>query len=146
MDLCITKVTDNDLNIIDYLESTLNHRILSKDNLISCFENKNIHFFKATISDELVGYLCAEFMVDHFDLLAVCVHKNYRKQNIGTRLLQELFNLSQTMNVKDIFLEVRSSNLPAINFYNNLGFKKINIRKKYYQDNNEDAYVYKKTV
>jgi ribosomal-protein-alanine N-acetyltransferase len=43
------------------------------------------------------------------------------------------------MNYKKIFLEVRVSNLKAINFYEKFGFSKDAIRNNYYTDNSEDA-------
>ena len=43
------------------------------------------------------------------------------------------------MNYKKIFLEVRTSNFQAINFYQKFGFSKDAIRDNYYKDNSEDA-------
>ena len=36
--------------------------------------------------------------------------------------------------IKTIFLEVNSKNLPALKLYENIGFKKIGIRKDYYKN------------
>ena len=38
-------------------------------------------------------------------------------------------------------LEVRVSNERAINLYKSLGFISVGKRKKYYEDNGEDAYI-----
>ena len=38
-------------------------------------------------------------------------------------------------------LEVRASNHKAISLYKGLGFENQAIRKNYYQDNHEDAYL-----
>ena len=43
-------------------------------------------------------------------------------------------------NLKKIFLEVRKSNIPAINAYKKAGFNQISVRKKYYSDG-EDALI-----
>ena len=43
--------------------------------------------------------------------------------------------------IKYITLEVRVSNVAAISLYEKFGFKSIGVRKKYYQDNNEDALI-----
>jgi ribosomal-protein-alanine N-acetyltransferase len=45
----------------------------------------------------------------------------------------------KAMNYKKIFLEVRTSNLQAISFYQKFGFIKDAIRDNYYTDNSEDA-------
>ena len=43
--------------------------------------------------------------------------------------------------IKYITLEVRVSNQRAIYLYEKFGFKSLGVRKKYYQDNNEDALI-----
>ena len=43
--------------------------------------------------------------------------------------------------IKFITLEVRVSNSSAIALYKKFGLKSVGVRKFYYQDNNEDAYV-----
>ena len=48
--------------------------------------------------------------------------------------------------VKEIFLEVRASNTPAISLYLKCGFEKISVRKKYYGDPAEDAVIMRKTL
>ena len=45
------------------------------------------------------------------------------------------------MGLRSITLEVRVSNLAAQALYEKYGFKKVGVRKRYYTDNNEDAYV-----
>ena len=43
--------------------------------------------------------------------------------------------------IKFITLEVRASNKKAIHLYEKFGFKSLGLRRKYYQDNNEDALI-----
>ena len=47
-----------------------------------------------------------------------------------------------TGTVKEVFLEVRKSNLEAINFYKKYNFKQIGVRKDYYKDPIENALVF----
>ena len=56
--------------------------------------------------------------------------------HIGSTLLQKLIDTAQYQNFKSITLEVNENNLPAINLYSKFLFKKLGIRKKYY--NNKD--------
>ena len=146
MNITIKRVSIQDLNEIEKIEANLEHRILSSTTLSSTLIQDTYYYFVANVDDTVVGYLSAELLVDHFDLLAIEVDNNFRRQNIATCLLEKLFNLCSELKVTDIFLEVRQNNLAAISFYEKVGFKKINNRKKYYIDTNEDAYIYKKVV
>lgn len=146
MDIQIKRANAYDLEQINNIEKTLEHRILSYDILNSTLNKDIYYYFVATINDNIIGYVAAEFLADHLDLLAVAVLAEYRRQNIATSLLNKLFDICKEQNISDIFLEVRCNNLKAINFYEKLGFDKINIRKNYYVDTHEDAYIYKKLV
>lgn len=48
--------------------------------------------------------------------------------------------------IKDIFLEVRMSNIAAIGLYTSLGYEKIAVRKRFYSNPVEDAIIMKKKV
>jgi ribosomal-protein-alanine N-acetyltransferase len=146
MDIKIERATIQDLNEIEKIEANLEHGILSSSALSSTL-NKNTYYYSvAKFDGAVVGYLSAEFLVDHFDLLAIAVEKDFRRQNVATYLLDKLYNLCSELKINDIFLEVRQTNLSAVSFYEKVGFEKISTRKNYYTDTNEDAYIYKKVV
>ena len=52
-----------------------------------------------------------------------------------------IFEEAKKLEIKWFTLEVRASNLPAINLYRKYGFETIGKRERYYQDNNEDALI-----
>ena len=58
-------------------------------------------------------------------------------QNLLKQLIDECFKRG----MHEIFLEVRISNLPALAMYRNLGFSVKGIRKDYYSEPKEDAYI-----
>ena len=146
MSISIQKATIADLNNIYKLELELKYSILSYDILASTLDNSSYYYFVAKINNLVVGYLAAEFMVDHFDILAIAVAKEYRLQNIATLLVSKLFSTCLDLKIKDIFLEVRENNIDAIAFYEKLKFAKIHMRKGYYTDTGESAYIYYKSV
>jgi ribosomal-protein-alanine N-acetyltransferase len=51
----------------------------------------------------------------------------------------------QQQKINKIFLEVRESNLPARKLYEGVGFKKMGIRKNYYQTENAVNYELRMT-
>ena len=76
---------------------------------------------------KIVGYIYYSEIYDKLEINQIEVLPIYRKQNIGTTMLNYLINLN-----KDITLEVKESNYPALLLYEKVGFKKLAIRKKYY--------------
>ena len=52
-----------------------------------------------------------------------------------------ILSVEQADNDKNAWLEVRKSNNIAISLYTSQGFEIKGVRKKYYADNDEDAYV-----
>lgn len=86
------------------------------------------------------AFLYAQEFADNIDLLSIIVDNNYRSLGIGSNLINYLINEYN----KPIILEVASTNKIALKLYEKFGFKVINIRKNYYQ--NDDAYVMKRGI
>jgi ribosomal-protein-alanine N-acetyltransferase len=89
----------------------------------------------------LAGYMVAWFVYDEAHLGNIAVRPELRRQGVATRLMQELLREAEARSVKRITLEVRVSNIDAIRIYRGFGFKAISIRRCYYVDNREDAFV-----
>ena len=132
----ITKMTLEDLNNI-------------KDNLISDFddfwnysvfkselESDSSHYLVVKDNSKIIGFAGIKVILPDADIMNIVVKKDFRNQGIGSLLLKELINLSKSLNIKNLFLEVNEKNTPAISLYNKFGFKKIRIRKNYYKNNN----------
>lgn len=125
---------ENDCFIKPYSKNLLEETINS-----NCF----IGFYSG--ESTIDGYLLASVVLDEANLDRIAVKKEKRNNQIATLLLKTLEESLVKLGVNSIFLEVRVSNLPAINLYEKIGFKKINVRKKYYE-NTEDAIVMKKLL
>jgi ribosomal-protein-alanine N-acetyltransferase len=70
------------------------------------------------------------------------VKSSFRKQGIAANLVTYILEKLKNK-VKTCYLEVRVSNLPAINLYKKFGFKICNLRKNYYLLPKEDALIMK---
>ena len=95
--------------------------------------NPLAYYFVYEIEDNIIGYINC-WVSDNTEILNFCVDDKYQRQGIGTLLYNEVEKVANGI----ISLEVRVSNLNAINFYTNRGFKNAGIRKGYYS-NGEDA-------
>ena len=88
---------------------------------------------------EIIGFIIFSPINPEAHILSISVTKKIQSKGVGSLLLQSMLDQCAAMNYKKIFLEVRTSNLQAINFYKKFGFSKDAIRDNYYTDNSEDA-------
>ena len=77
------------------------------------------------------------------DITNVAVIPEYRRKGYATALISELEKIIPD-DTEDIFLEVRESNINAINLYIKSGFEKISVRKRFYSNPQENAIIMKK--
>lgn len=112
----------------------INSILISEEQIINNLKNNPFGAYLLYQKDKkIVGYLYYSKIYDRIEVNEIEVLKIYRRQNIASSMLDYLLiNIS-----KDITLEVRESNYPAINLYKKFGFTKLAIRKNYYK--NEDA-------
>ena len=81
-------------------------------------------------------------------VLNICVAKECQGQGIGKKMLYKLIDTAEEKGVDSVFLEVRESNLVAIQLYEQEGFNRIGVRKNYYpsEDGREDALVFARAL
>ncbi len=93
------------------------------------------------IDKRVVGYANFYLVKGEVQVLNIAVAPAARKHGCATGLLQYAIVVLRDRGAEEFFLEVRESNMDAINIYRKLGFRKIGRRKKYYAETNEDAIV-----
>ena len=89
-------------------------------------------------SGEAASYLVIS-ETDCVEILKIAVMPDYRRKKLGTFQLERAKRAALNTFDKRIILEVRSSNVGAIAFYEKNGFKTDGIRKNYYKNPTEDA-------
>jgi ribosomal-protein-alanine N-acetyltransferase len=94
----------------------------------------------ACIDGRLVGYLVCSRYERVWHIMNVAVDPDRRRAGIATSLLDRLFERVADDEAR-YTLEVRRSNDGAIALYERFGFRVAGVRRRYYQDNGEDAYV-----
>lgn len=103
--------------------------------------NKLAHYFIARDGEKIVGYAGFWEVCGEGDITNVAVDAPYRRQHIGSRLIEAMLKEAADMKLELLTLEVRRSNIAAKNLYKNYGFEEIGMRKGYYSDNREDAVI-----
>jgi ribosomal-protein-alanine N-acetyltransferase len=98
-------------------------------------------YFVAETAGAVCG--CAGMWVvsDECHIMTIAVTPEHRRSGIGAMLLMKLMDEARLRGASRYFLEVRASNKPAIGMYEKFGFKTIDIRKAYYENNKEDAAI-----
>ena len=93
-----------------------------------------------TVDGRLVGYCGYWTIGDEGNITNVAIDPKFRGLGLGTRLVRNMMENGENVNLKGFTLEVRISNKAAIGLYEKLGFKNEGIRPGYYQDG-EDAII-----
>lgn len=126
---CVARLIINHLSnslYSDYLDDSNNNaKNLVNDN----YGNQDINF----ISSEC-------------EIYNIAVKKNSHNQGIGRQIMNEIVSIAKTHNTTSIWLEVRTSNTEALNFYRRNNFNQIYKRKNFYSNPPEDAVVMRRDL
>lgn len=112
----------------------------SENELSSSFDDR--YFVYGIFAEEenpenILGYAIYDYVLDTATLQNICITPRNQGNGLGFNLLSkslELLAQSESFQPKleKIFLEVRISNIKAINLYKKVGFVEDGIRKNYY--------------
>lgn len=100
--------------------------------LKSELENKMSQYIVAKENDKVVGFAGIMILPDDVEITNIVTRSTERKKGIGNLLLEKLIEMSKNTQKEIISLEVNQKNAVAIHLYTKFGFKKIGMRKKYY--------------
>lgn len=90
------------------------------------FQKDGGNFWIAIDSQKVIGTLgFLNYYHGRGYLRAMCLHKEYRRKGITTRLFQTLIHFAQRNNFKVIYLVTAEKMLAAIKFYEKVGFIRI---------------------
>ena len=116
------------------------------DFLYEILENQFSYNYVYEKENQIVAYVGIWIMYEQSQITTIGVDKRYQRQGIGKALMQAMIDFAISQNCEVMSLEVRVSNHKAISLYESLGFERQAIRKDYYQDNQEDAYLMTKRL
>jgi ribosomal-protein-alanine N-acetyltransferase len=145
--LLIEKFDPLNLNKILEIERSAFQRkeAFSKEYLLELFKNWPEGFLVAKLDGDIVGYIIGERNRDSGVIISIAVKKEQRGKGIGRKLTERLLEIFKKEGMKIVFLHVREENKEAINFYQALGFKIIELVENYYS-NGENAYLMEKSL
>ena len=93
---------------------------------------------------EIIGYSVLQHIIDESHVLNICIQPELQGHGYGRCMLHFILAQARASNSKSIFLEVRPSNIAAIELYESEGFNEIGCRKDYYPSvtGREDALLF----
>jgi ribosomal-protein-alanine N-acetyltransferase len=95
---------------------------------------------------QIVGYIFFRFIAGEVQIFRIAVDPTWRRQGIGTRLVNECLSAARAEGLSTAVLEARPSNTEAIELYRKFGFHTAGVRRGYYSDRHEDALILKRTL
>ena len=99
------------------------------------------YFVCVTEAGEIIGYGGYWHVVDEGQVMNIAVQADQRGRGYGERIVRAMLDMAKGEGCATMLLEVRLSNTPALRLYEKLGFTVLSIRKDYYTEPTEDAYV-----
>ncbi len=119
-------------------------------------EIKNPHSIMLRLEDDrnsTVGFVVGrqviggdiEMQIDA-EIYNIAVEPEYQGRGHGKQLLEALIRSCREVNIVNIWLEVRESNIRAIEFYEKNGFFQVQTRKNFYNSPREHALLMRLTL
>ena len=101
-----------------------------------------VYFVAVDENGNAAGYGGMYILGDIGSINNIGVLPEYRRQHIGSRLLEALIEYARENCLSALELEVRQSNLGAVSLYEKHGFAEVGRRRGFYRKPTEDAVLY----
>lgn len=144
--MIIRKMRLEDAPAIAQLEKICFSDPWSENSIASEVNNPLSYWLVAEDHGVVAGYVGSQSVLDAADMMNLAVSPDYRRKGVAVALIRELCHHLQQNQVIALLLEVRVSNLPAIQLYEKLGFQQVGRRPKYYHNPREDALILRKEL
>lgn len=146
MDFEISRIYNDDIAAIQKIEDLTNLNFWGAESYRTLISNEDYVYARIarTIKESKkmgVGFVMARFINQEAEIMKIAVHPDYQKMGVGGQLLHLVIDEASSRHCKYCYLEVRKSNLNAIQFYRTHKFEFFGYRKNYYSNPIEDACV-----
>ena len=141
----IRPMEESDLEVVMYLENTCFLAPWGLKELMYELNDNPVSSMWVIESSTagVVGFIDYWITFDSATIAQICINPVYRKRGLGISLLKEAFKDCKAQKVRNITLEVREHNIPAIRLYEKFGFKNVLIKEKYYTNGDNAVYMIK---
>ena len=130
-----------DIPVIAEIEKKCFSEPWSENSFISHISKPYSRSFAVKYLNKPVGYICCDYICDEMYVGTIAVDESMRRRHVAEKLLTTMIDLCEYLGVILLTLEVRVSNEPAQKLYEKHGFKNLGVRKNFYSQPKEDAYI-----
>jgi len=130
----IINICEKDVDLIIEIEEKFPNVFLPNDIINDFKNNPYTRYLVYLIDDKVVGFINYLEIYNRVEIANFNVLEFFQNKQIGSKLMEKLIQNAIKNNIQNITLEVRDDNEKAIHVYKKYGFKKVAIRKKYYND------------
>ncbi len=114
----------------------------TEDEFMRCLRQRNCIGMVAERDEQVVGFMVYELHKHRLHLLNFAVATRCRRTGVGAAMIDKLTSKLTAERRNRIMLEVRETNLDAQIFFRQCGFRAVSVLKKFYEDSDEDAYLF----
>ncbi len=139
--LAIEAASDADLPALHALERRCHSHPWNLRHFASALRDERTRVTLLRTSGELLGYAVAQVATDEMHIHNLVVSPGRRREGLGRRLLEDALSWGAAAGARRVFLEVRQSNVAALELYRGAGFAAVAVRRGYYTRPPEDALV-----
>lgn len=104
-------------------------------------ENTFATYLVLDFHGKVVAYGGMWIILNESHITNVAVHPDFRGHHLGERMMRGLMLRARELGAERMTLEVRRTNAVAQNLYQKLGFVQLGVRRGYYTDTHEDAFI-----
>lgn len=137
----IRRMVEGDIDAVAAIEAATFPTPWSRDAFASEMRNVAARYLVAEVEGVVIGFAGAWIILDEAHVTNIAVLRAYRGRGFGRLLTAGLMQYLANLGAAYVTLEVRRSNAVAQGLYESLGFQRLGVRKRYYEDNGEDALI-----
>ena len=140
----IERVSDeSDVDAIVALEAESFTNPWTRETLLWELRNSDVtHIYVLRMEDGAPTAFCVCWMIfDELHINTIAVAPAHRRRGLATTLLRHVLGDAAARGVTRATLEVRASNVAALQLYERLGFRVTATRARYYTQPEEDALI-----
>lgn len=142
-DVLIRRMTLLDVDAVHAIELSTFAKPWSREDFVKeMTQNRCARYLVAEKDGKVIGFAGAWIVLDEAHITNIAITEKERGSGYGKALTQALLQYASNLGVCYTTLEVRRSNERAQRLYQSLGFEYVGVRKRYYTDNGEDAFLY----